>query len=332
MDTPQAFANTGAVPITHMGAYADPAQPIVLIDAATGERQLIWSELDANATSPGETDLLIHPARNLARRPSLHRRAAQPEGLRRQRRSRRRPASGCIATGSRPNIDAGRGAPRPLQGAASGRSKAAGIERAEPLPGLGLHGRRDPQPVRADAVDPRRRPRRSSATPTPGDGIAQGHAPGVTRSPTSPTSRSAAPTDGHGVENIREVTGTYTVPCYLNQPAARPARRYELGARRAPAADPRQHDAGPLHLQHPALRGRRTAAAACRTSTTPARPSMYGHGLFGDYTEVHTGNVRQLGDREQRHHLRHRLDRDVRGRRRPGRRSRRSRTCRSSRR
>ena len=26
------------------------------------------------------------------------------------------------------------------------------------------------------------------------------------------------------------------------------------------------------------------------------RPSMYGHGLFGDYTEVHTQNVRQLGD------------------------------------
>ena len=25
------------------------------------------------------------------------------------------------------------------------------------------------------------------------------------------------------------------------------------------------------------------------------RPSMYGHGLFGDYTEVHTRNVRQLG-------------------------------------
>lgn len=28
------------------------------------------------------------------------------------------------------------------------------------------------------------------------------------------------------------------------------------------------------------------------------RPSMYGHGLFGDYTEVHTTNVRQLGDDE----------------------------------
>ena len=31
-----------------------PNQPIVLIDAATGQRQLIWAELDSNATSPGE--------------------------------------------------------------------------------------------------------------------------------------------------------------------------------------------------------------------------------------------------------------------------------------
>ena len=37
----------------------------MLIDAATGERQPIWAELDANATSPEDTDLLIHPGRNL---------------------------------------------------------------------------------------------------------------------------------------------------------------------------------------------------------------------------------------------------------------------------
>ena len=33
-------------------------------------------------------------------------------------------------------------------------------------------------------------------------------------------------------------------------------------------------------------------AADLRTSTTTVRPSMYGHGLFGDYTEVHTADVR----------------------------------------
>ena len=43
----------------------DANQPIVLIDAATGARQLIWSELDSTASSPQNTDLIIRPGRNL---------------------------------------------------------------------------------------------------------------------------------------------------------------------------------------------------------------------------------------------------------------------------
>ena len=41
-----------------------PHQPIVVLDEQTGARQLIWSELDANATSPENRNLLIHPGRN----------------------------------------------------------------------------------------------------------------------------------------------------------------------------------------------------------------------------------------------------------------------------
>ena len=41
---------TGAVPITNIADSFRDAQPVVVIDAATGERQLIWSELDANLT------------------------------------------------------------------------------------------------------------------------------------------------------------------------------------------------------------------------------------------------------------------------------------------
>jgi hypothetical protein len=38
-------------------------QPIVILDEQTGRRQLIWSELDANATSPQSADLLIQASR-----------------------------------------------------------------------------------------------------------------------------------------------------------------------------------------------------------------------------------------------------------------------------
>jgi hypothetical protein len=61
-----AMQRTGAVPINHIGEYARPDQPIVVIDAPTGERWPIWSEIDSNATDPGRVALLIHPAVNFA--------------------------------------------------------------------------------------------------------------------------------------------------------------------------------------------------------------------------------------------------------------------------
>ena len=58
LDTPAAFANNDFVTLSDLHAYDDPAQRVMLIDAATGERQPIWTELDANPTStdPGEDD------------------------------------------------------------------------------------------------------------------------------------------------------------------------------------------------------------------------------------------------------------------------------------
>ncbi|HEX2128102.1 MAG TPA: hypothetical protein VHF58_02685, partial [Solirubrobacterales bacterium] len=61
-----------AVPITDMGRYDDPNQPVVVIDAKTGERHPIWAEIDSNpikAPDDGEPDpedvtLLIRPTVN----------------------------------------------------------------------------------------------------------------------------------------------------------------------------------------------------------------------------------------------------------------------------
>src|SRR4051812_27187706 len=66
LDNPAAFSRTGAVPIDDMGRSFDPDQPVVVIDARTGKRQLIWSELDSNPAGPGDVTLLIHPGKNLA--------------------------------------------------------------------------------------------------------------------------------------------------------------------------------------------------------------------------------------------------------------------------
>ena len=76
----------------------DPNQPIVLIDASTGQRQLIWAELDSTATAPANTDLIIRPGRNLI---EGHRYIVAMRDLKdacRRRRFRPRPGSRSTAT------------------------------------------------------------------------------------------------------------------------------------------------------------------------------------------------------------------------------------------
>src|SRR3954454_16923230 len=68
IDTQKAFDKPGLVPITDVARSFDRDQPAVLLDAKTGERQLIWSELeypDELKKDPAVNSLVIHPARNL---------------------------------------------------------------------------------------------------------------------------------------------------------------------------------------------------------------------------------------------------------------------------
>ena len=66
LDNAAALKRTGVVPITNIAKSLAKRQPVVVIDQGTGRRQLIWAELDSLATSPGATDLMIHPAKLLA--------------------------------------------------------------------------------------------------------------------------------------------------------------------------------------------------------------------------------------------------------------------------
>ncbi len=64
LDNARAFRRTGAVGLLDMSRAFARRQPIVVIDEQTGKRQLIWSELDANTSTPQSTSLLIHPGKN----------------------------------------------------------------------------------------------------------------------------------------------------------------------------------------------------------------------------------------------------------------------------
>ena len=63
LDNAAAFAKTNPVGVLNMGAEFAKNQPIVVIDQATGRRQLVYAELDANASTPQTTDLMILPGK-----------------------------------------------------------------------------------------------------------------------------------------------------------------------------------------------------------------------------------------------------------------------------
>jgi hypothetical protein len=65
LDTPAAFKRSGIVPVTDMGQYSRPGAPVVLIDAVTHKRALIWAELDATAGTKANTALIIREGKNL---------------------------------------------------------------------------------------------------------------------------------------------------------------------------------------------------------------------------------------------------------------------------
>jgi hypothetical protein len=64
IDTAADVTANGLVPINHIGRYTDAGQRVVVIDARTGDRWPIWAEIDSNATDPSKAALEIHPAKN----------------------------------------------------------------------------------------------------------------------------------------------------------------------------------------------------------------------------------------------------------------------------
>ena len=66
LTTPRAARRNKLVPVTDIARSLDRKQRVVVIDAKTGERQLIWAEVDSAAQKASRRALLIRPAANLA--------------------------------------------------------------------------------------------------------------------------------------------------------------------------------------------------------------------------------------------------------------------------
>jgi hypothetical protein len=57
-------ASTGLPTLSHQQRSLDADSPVVVIDAETGERQLVWAELNSDPLPAGEVALLIHPGKS----------------------------------------------------------------------------------------------------------------------------------------------------------------------------------------------------------------------------------------------------------------------------
>ena len=65
LDTPAALARTNPVGLSDLSRYRARRAPVLVLDARTGERQLIWVELDSDPGNDADRLLEIHPAKNL---------------------------------------------------------------------------------------------------------------------------------------------------------------------------------------------------------------------------------------------------------------------------
>ena len=287
LDNPEALGQTNPVGLRKLGKYSKQGAPVVVIDATTGERQPIWAEIDSNASSPDETALLIHPAKNFT---GGHRyivalrklkdadgnTLAAPEGFRYYRDDL--PSSKGPINDQRDRFES---IFKSLKGAdvkrrnlylawdftvASNENVAKNI----------LAMRDD---AFADIGDTNL-----------GDGSVAGNAPSFQVTSVQnyePTDLSPLPEDA---DMARRVQGTFTVPCYMTDPDG-------------PGGEPPCSPGSRLNLDAngvPEQNGTWTANFNCMIPyaalNDPARPTIYGHGLLGSASEGTSSPQKTLGN------------------------------------
>ncbi len=281
LDTPEAFARTGAVPVTDMGRTFARSQPIVLIAARTGRRQLIWSELDANAGSPAATTLLIHPGKNL--REGGHYIVA----LRRLRDGAGEiipapPAFRALRDRVRttaPLLERRRGHWEHL----FRTLRRSGIRRRS------LYLAWDFTVASAGSLSGRMRHIRDDAFAGLGEhDLADLKIDPGARSPHFTVTSAQDLTVAQSPDIARRVRGTVDVPCYLDQIGCPSGSRFHYAA---------PGDLLPTRIPGNVIHADFVCNIPRASLATPGRPSIYGHGLFGSRDEiVSNGALSVLGN------------------------------------
>jgi len=269
LNSQRAFTRSKLVPLSDLGRSFAKGAGVVVINARTRKRQLVYAELDANATRASDRMLLIHPGENFD---EGARYIVALRGLRTASGKRIKPSKGfrALKRGTGPKRLRGRYRKlfRTLRraGVAKGDLTLAWdftVASERGLTARMLH-------IRDDAF-------RQLGDTNLADRQIQGTAPAytITKVVENPDPRI-----------LRHITGTFTVPCYLNQPGCPPGSHFNYASSAKDA----------LPAQRPG--NTQTASFECEIPvaalTTPAHAALYGHGLLGGPDEVDGENIRDM--------------------------------------
>jgi hypothetical protein len=285
LDNPAAMSRTGAVGLAGMSASFARRAPIVLIDQDTGRRQLIWSELDSNASSPATTDLVIHPGKDLTEGHTYI------VALRNLRTSNGAPIP---SPGWFARLRTGRGLGPNLK-AERTRYEAIfrSLRRAKIKVNPHLYEAWNFTVASSRSETGRMLAIRDAAFARLGDHDladlkVQGRAPKFTVTGSTPlTGSGGAPVVASNGDTFSVVDGTYQVPCYLKVCGPSASAGFHYGSRGLYRT--------PTQLKgNVATTNFECLVPSSATPLTPARISVYGHGLLGSASEVTDGWMQAL--------------------------------------
>jgi hypothetical protein len=330
LETAEAFANTGPVPVTDLGAYADEDAPVVVIDAATGERHPIFTELDANPANPADVTLLIRPSvnwqeghryvvalrdlRDAGDEPIPAQRAFQlyrdeivtSDTAVEARRSEFEQnfdeledagidrsnlyLAWDFTVASERNLSERMLSIRDDAFAALGDTNLSDLEVQGQAPSFVVTGVTDYEPCGSDGCSPGGNPL-FELPEVPVFGGPDGLP--VIGSIIGPSEDQLGTLLGNPPEDdriARKVEGQVVVPCYLNLPGCVPGSQFQFSS---------QTDTIPDRAANNFALANFTCLIPRAALTAPAgssRPSLYGHGLLGSAGEVEAGNVKAMAD------------------------------------
>jgi hypothetical protein len=289
LDTQQALANTGAVPITDIARTYDSGAPIVVIDAATHQRHLIWTEVDANPADPANANVIVRPAVNWD---EGHRYIV---AMRRLKDTNGNPipaqAPFRVYRDRIPTSDPAVEARRPHMEEILKTLRQSGIGTRD------LYLAWDFTVASKRNLTERALFLRDQAFAALGDtNLAdlqvQGSAPAY--QVTQTTDYTPCGTDGcqSGEDDLiaRKVDGNFTVPCFLDAPGCPPGSRFVF----APGSSvPQPIPGNTMVANFTCIIPRSSVDGA---AIRPVRASLYGHGLLGSASEVTAGNVKAMAN------------------------------------